>query len=139
MSLPAQVPATVLVVEATPTAANQLSAMLTQRLGPRIRVIATVSATEAMQLADNQAIALVLAHVHCGEGDGLALCRALRAMPGGADVPIILLNERATARDKIAGFTSGADDYLVRPIDDRLLIARIELLWRIKYMERLHA
>jgi len=40
-----------------------------------------------------------------------------------------------TVQDKIAGFTAGADDYVVKPVDARHLAARLRLLLRIKQLE----
>jgi DNA-binding response OmpR family regulator len=132
-----EAPIAVLVVEASPQAARDLSQSLTERFGPRLTIAATASSAEALRIARGQPIDLVVANVRCGEGDGLVLCQNLRAMPEMADVPILLMSDQASAQDKIAGFSSGADDYVVRPIDARLLAARIELLWRIKHMEQL--
>lgn len=130
-------PVMLLVVESSPTAAAQLGQSLAKRFSGRVQVTATASATEAVRLVTTQPIDFVVANVHCGEGDGLALCQALRAIPDRELLPILLLGEQVTAQDKIAGFTSGADDFVVRPVDDRLLASRIELLWRIKRMEQL--
>lgn len=129
----------VLVVEASPQAARAVEQSLSKQFGARFAIAATASRVEALRIVQGQHVDLVVANVTCGDGDGLELCQRLREVPALADVPILLLAEHATAQDKIAGFTSGADDYVVRPIDDRLLAARIELLWRIKRMEQLGA
>ena len=129
---------TILVVEASPAAAPALSAALQGRFGARVRMVTTANVAEALYLIATQPIHLVVAHVRCGGGGGLVLCRALRDLPNGEALPIMLVGEHVPAREKIAGFTSGADDYLVRPIDDRMLAARVELLWRIKSIEQLH-
>ena len=130
---------TILVVEASPAAATHLSNSLAGRFGNRVHIVATASVTEALRLVANRPIHLVVANVRCGDGGGLALCRALRALPDGDAMPIMLVGEQVPSREKIAGFASGADDYIVRPMDDRMLAARIELLWRIKRMEQLHS
>jgi len=54
--------------------------------------------------------------------DGLELTRRLRA--GGSDVPIIMLTARDKVADKVAGFASGADDYLPKPFAFEELLAR---------------
>jgi DNA-binding response OmpR family regulator len=136
MAVP-EFPIALLIVEATSQAAHDLSQSLAERFGPRLSIAATASSSEALRLARQQRIDLVVANVKCGEGDGLELCQELRAMPAMAEVPILLLSDRASTQDKIAGFSSGADDYVVRPIDMRLLAARIELLWRIKHVAQL--
>ncbi|MBF0271632.1 MAG: response regulator transcription factor [Magnetococcales bacterium] len=56
--------------------------------------------------------------------DGITLCRKLRHEAGGS-APVIMLTARATLDDKVAGFASGADDYLVKPFELKELELRI--------------
>jgi two-component system response regulator MprA len=60
--------------------------------------------------------------------DGLELARRLRQ--GGSDVPIIMLTARDKVSDKLAGFASGADDYLPKPFAFEELLARVGALLR---------
>src|SRR5918999_3625316 len=60
--------------------------------------------------------------------DGLEVARRLRA--GGSDVPIIMLTARDQLADKVAGFASGADDYLPKPFAFEELLARVGALLR---------
>jgi two-component system response regulator MprA len=60
--------------------------------------------------------------------DGLEIARRLRA--GGSDVPIIMLTARDQLADKVAGFASGADDYLPKPFAFEELLARVGALLR---------
>jgi two-component system response regulator MprA len=60
--------------------------------------------------------------------DGLELARRLRA--GGSHVPIIMLTARDKVSDKVAGFESGADDYLPKPFAFEELLARVGALLR---------
>jgi PleD family two-component response regulator len=57
--------------------------------------------------------------------DGIELLRQLRANPPTATVPVILLTARASAADKVLGFTAGADDCIVKPFDPLELLARV--------------
>ncbi|WDP93257.1 MAG: response regulator transcription factor [Desulfobacter sp.] len=59
--------------------------------------------------------------------DGLTLCRKLR-QEGGSRVPVIMLTARDTLDDKLLGFDSGADDYLVKPFALKELEARVRAL-----------
>lgn len=69
------------------------------------------------------------------DASGLDLCRLIRRDPSLHWLPIMLLTTLSTLQDKIAGFDAGADDYVVKPFDERHLLARIRLLSRIKHME----
>jgi DNA-binding response OmpR family regulator len=60
--------------------------------------------------------------------DGLGLLRVLRG--GGNKIPVLVLTARDATRDKITGLDSGADDYLVKPVDLDELAARLRALIR---------
>jgi DNA-binding response OmpR family regulator len=62
--------------------------------------------------------------------DGLSVCRALRADPGTAAVPIIMLTAKAAEADRIAGLELGADDYITKPFSPKELVARVRALLR---------
>jgi len=61
--------------------------------------------------------------------DGLTFCRKLR-QEGGKRTPILMLTARDTLDDKLAGFESGTDDYLVKPFALEELTARLQALVR---------
>ena len=62
--------------------------------------------------------------------DGLEICRALRADADLHAVPILMLTARAEETDRIAGFETGADDYVTKPFSPKELVARIGALLR---------
>ncbi len=59
--------------------------------------------------------------------DGLALCRELR---GAAAVPILILTAKGESIDQVLGLEMGADDYVVKPVEPRVLLARVDALLR---------
>jgi len=61
--------------------------------------------------------------------DGLTLCKKLRC-EGEKKTPILMLTARDTLDDKLAGFASGADDYLIKPFALEELSARVTALAR---------
>ncbi len=61
------------------------------------------------------------------DGDGLELCRAIRAR---SDVPILMLTARGDEADRIVGLEIGADDYLPKPFSPRELLARLRAILR---------
>lgn len=60
--------------------------------------------------------------------DGLGVLRRLRQ--DGIDTPILMLTARDAVPDRVAGLTTGADDYLVKPFALEELVARLETLLR---------
>ena len=61
--------------------------------------------------------------------DGLEVCRKLRE-EGRKETPVLMLTARDQLDDKLAGFDSGADDYLVKPFELREVEARLQVLSR---------
>ncbi len=47
-----------------------------------------------------------------------------------SDIPILMLTAKGTVQDKVTGFSSGADDYLVKPFDEAELVVRVGALIR---------
>jgi DNA-binding response OmpR family regulator len=68
---------------------------------------------------------LMLPHV-----GGVEICRAARAAPATALVPIIMLTARAEEAERIAGLEIGADDYIAKPFSPNELVARVRALLR---------
>ena len=62
--------------------------------------------------------------------DGLEVCRALRADPATASVPVIMVTARADETDRIVGLELGADDYIAKPFSPNELVARVRALLR---------
>ncbi|CAB3842839.1 MULTISPECIES: response regulator [Achromobacter] len=59
--------------------------------------------------------------------DGLQVCRDLRAF---SSAPILMLTAREDDLDQILGLESGADDYVIKPVEPRVLLARVRALLR---------
>jgi DNA-binding response OmpR family regulator len=59
--------------------------------------------------------------------DGLAICRELRR---ANEVPILILTARDTDFDHVIGLESGADDYVMKPVEPMVLLARVRALLR---------
>lgn len=62
--------------------------------------------------------------------DGVAVCRALRASPASAAVPILMLTARGLEEDKLRALYGGADDYVVKPFSPREVVARVHAALR---------
>jgi DNA-binding response OmpR family regulator len=84
----------------------------------------------ALAFAHRHAIGVAILDVMLPVMNGLDLCRALRAYPPTAALPIIMVTARGDEGDRIAGLDIGADDYVAKPFSPSELIARIRALLR---------
>ncbi|MEP5566465.1 MAG: response regulator transcription factor [Halioglobus sp.] len=82
---------------------------------------------KAVELASTNEYAVIIMDVSMPIMDGLSACQRLRT-DLGVKTPIIFLTARDTLDDKIAGYRSGGDDYLVKPFAPEELACRLEAL-----------
>lgn len=115
---------------------HELRSFLAERLARRFRVETAVDGADGLAAARRATPDLIVADVMMPEMDGLELCRRLRADPGLAAVPVILLTARAGPEAVVEGLAVGADDYVIKPFALRELEARIAAQLRIRDTER---
>ena len=115
--------ATVLLVEDDPAARQGLELALC-RLGYEVRLAET---GEAALDGLREATDVVVLDVMLPGVDGFEVCRRLRRDSG---VPVIMLTARGDDLDIVMGLEAGADDYVVKPVEPRVLDARIRAVLR---------
>ena len=81
---------------------------------------------EALDIMEKEYIDLIISDIMMPEMDGIELTRDLRN--SNYKIPILLITAKSTISDKREGFLSGADDYMVKPIDIEELILRVKVL-----------
>lgn len=116
--------ARVLVVEDDPRLGQLLAATL-REYGYHAQVETRGDRAEARILAERPD--LVLLDLGLPGVDGLTICRRVRPQFQGA---IVMLTGRRSDVDQITGLEVGADDYVLKPVDARLLIARVRSVLR---------
>jgi DNA-binding response OmpR family regulator len=115
---------TVLLVEDDPAARQGLELAL-RRLGYGVRLAATGEA--GLDDIRDAAVDVVVLDVMLPGLDGFEVCRRLRR---DGDVPVIMLTARGDDFDIVGGLEAGADDYVVKPVEPRVLDARIRAVLR---------
>ena len=116
--------ATVLLVEDDPAARQGLELAL-RRLGYEVRPAETGEA--ALDGTGGATADVVVLDVMLPGADGFEVCRRLRR---DSDVPVIMLTARGDDIDIVVGLEAGADDYVVKPVEPRVLDARIRAVLR---------
>ena len=71
---------------------------------------------------------LVIADIAMPEMDGIELCKQLKTNILTSHIPVILLTARTSLLFKIDGLETGADDYITKPFNMRLLLTRVQNL-----------
>lgn len=104
---------------------RQLAAKLLREHGLRVSVAR--DGREMWHVLDTAAIDLVILDIMLPGGNGLDLCRELRAR---TQLPIIMVTALGSDTDRIVGLEIGADDYLSKPFNPRELLARINAVLR---------
>ena len=114
----------VLLVEDDVALARALALSLADA-GNHVQVVST--ARDARAAVDAGGVDVVLLDLGLPDGDGLVLCRELRAR---SSIPIIVVTARTASADVVAGLEAGADDYVSKPVVGSELSARIQALLR---------
>ncbi len=91
------------------------------------QVITAFDGEEAVRLAHDASVDLILLDIMLPKLDGLSVCRSIR---GFSNVPIIMLSAKSEDIDKILGLEYGADDYITKPFNIREVTSRIKAILR---------
>ena len=119
----------ILIVDDKPANLLALDALLSSL---EAEVIQASSGDEALGLALEHEFALFLLDVQMPEMDGYELAEILLSVDRSKDVPVIFVT--AALRDEIyrmKGYSAGAIDYIEKPINDEMLLAKVNILLRI--------
>jgi two-component system phosphate regulon response regulator PhoB len=114
---------TVLLAEDDPDIRHLVSAKL---LRSGFDVIETADGAEALAAIRRRRPDLVLIDLRMPRLEGLEVLRELRADPGTARLPVIVLTARTRGLDAQLGYAAGATDYIVKPFSPRELVRRVE-------------
>lgn len=125
-------PALILVVDDSP-AQRQLLRLHLKRWN--YRVLEAASGKEALALCQIHPIDIVISDWMMPEMNGLALCRAFRALPREDYGYFILVTSKSERSELAEGLEAGADDFLTKPVDTHELRARLTAGLRLQRMQ----
>ena len=115
--------ATILIIEDETRVAGLLKRGL-EESGHTVTIADSMS--DGLNLFSNKMYDIVVSDVMLPDGSGFDLCRIIRE--NNETIPILMLTALGDTDDKLEGFDSGVDDYMVKPFDFRELNARINIL-----------
>src|SRR4051794_28290613 len=119
----------ILLVEDDPSI-REITALGLRRAG--FEVTTAVDGVEGLAKARSEQPDLVLLDVMLPRMDGLEVCREIRR---DSTVPVVMLTARGDTIDVVVGLESGADDYVTKPFEMAVLIARVRAALRRRVRE----
>ena len=115
-------PATILIVEDSPTQQEQLKQLLERY---HYRVTAANNGRQALALLAAQKPAAIISDIVMPEMDGYEFCRQVKADKSSQHIPVILLTSLSRTDDVLEGLACGADNFIPKPYSDDYLIASV--------------
>ena len=115
----------ILVVDDSPTERHVLSEILTKN---GYHIITAESGEQAITVAKEQLPDLILMDVVMPGMNGFQATRNISREPTTQHIPIIMCTTKDQETDKVWGMRQGAQDYMVKPVDPAVLLAKITAL-----------
>ncbi len=110
--------------------------ILRARLGSACyNTLAATNGAEALEVARKHRPDLILLDIMMPDMDGIAVCRALRDDPRTAGIPVVLVTASNEQALRLAALDAGARDFLTKPLDEMVLLARVRSLLRASELE----
>jgi len=122
MQIPLQT-ARILIADDTPYNLKVLSAILSQQ---NYQLILAHNGFETLKLAVTEIPDLILLDIMMPGMDGIEACQHLKQDPNTWDIPIIFLSAKSEDDDIIRGLELGAADYITKPFNPKILLARVK-------------
>jgi DNA-binding response OmpR family regulator len=108
----------------------ELRTYLKNILRSKYRIVTAPNGKQGVETALTVLPDLVISDVMMPQMDGFEVCRYLKNNILSSHIPIILLTALSDTDKKIGGYSSGADAYVTKPFDEKILLAQIENLIR---------
>lgn len=99
------------------------------------RLLVAEDGERALHQMKNARADIVLLDVMMPGIDGFETCRRLKAEPAWAEIPVIFVTARDDVVDKIAGFGTGAVDYITKPLQPEEVVARVRTHLRLRELQ----
>jgi len=112
-------------------AADNLAVLRTMMLRQGYQTFVATSGERALEIAQRIQPDLVLLDVVLPGLSGLETCRRMKAHPATARIPVIFMSARGETEDVVAGFDTGAADYIAKPLRMEEVCARVRAQLRL--------
>lgn len=114
---------------------KELAGLMTDFLRTEGYIVSAVESGErAVELFDRYGARLVVLDINLPDVNGFAVCSKLRE---NTDTPILIVSARTDKEDKLNGLDLGADDYIEKPYDIDILLAKIKGIFKRRYQRNM--
>ncbi len=100
------------------------------------QVTQTMDATQALSIIETDPPDLILMDIDMPQITGYDLCRQIRGQSQSRTIPVIFISSLWEAKDKVAAFSSGGNDYVTKPFQFEEVLARVENQLSIQRMQQ---
>ncbi|MBG0776676.1 MAG: hybrid sensor histidine kinase/response regulator [Desulfovibrionaceae bacterium] len=128
---------TILAIDDSKSALEIIRGVLATQEG--VTLLLAHSGVEGLAVARERLPDIILLDVVMPPPDGYQTCRAIRADPTLAEVPVLMVTSLEDRASRLEGLAAGADDFISKPFDADELVARIQSIARLNRYRRLHA
>ncbi len=112
--------------------------MLSRRLQRRgFEVLVAEDGSSAMELVDREAFDLIILDIMMPGISGIEVLEILRKRYSAAELPIIMATAKTQSEDVVMALSLGANDYVTKPIDFNVLLARVDTHLKLKHLFKL--
>ncbi len=92
------------------------------------KTIEAADGQAALEICREQQIDLAVVDINLPKLDGFAVCKTIRS--SASVIPILIVTARDSDEDEVKGLSMGADDYIKKPFNPNVLVARVQALLR---------
>ncbi|GAB0166814.1 response regulator transcription factor [Lysinibacillus sp. CTST325] len=113
---------TILIIEDELKIANIIADYFTMN---EYKVLIAINGKVGLQIFEEESVDLIILDIMLPEIDGFSVCRRIRKK---SDVPIIMLTARSEVEDQLMGYEFKVDDYMTKPFNPEILVAKSKVL-----------
>jgi len=111
---------------------TELNSFIRESLGDFYKIICAFNGAEGLALAKSQLPDLIVADIMMPLVDGITMCQNVKEDPMLSHIPVILLTAKSDIEDQVSGYKHGADAYVIKPFNLKLLKSQIDGLIKVR-------
>lgn len=108
----------------------QLRSLIAKIMSKKYEVLEAGNGIEALKIVEDTSVDIVISDIMMPEMDGIELCKALKREVSTSHIEVLLLTAKNSIDDRIECYDAGADGYISKPFELKVLMAKMNSLVR---------